>query len=179
MTKNHETTPEAIASVAYKVLQTRGRAADPSLPDITTAIDDSMRSLKLDNYDLEVAAAKSLIKKHGWKRIGNSMLSTAVTGSQRVAAGRRITETEVADVIVEILQGKKDGRATIADLVDGIPRRIALSMADMVRSRSRPAELVWEQQVRNIVSHRASPGNAICEGRLRQIKGGLALGRKA
>ena len=102
---------------------------------------------------------------------------TKTKQTQAVLAGRRITEAEIADVIVEILQSMKGGRATIGTLVAAILRRLALSLADMVRSRSRPDEQVWEQQVRNVVAHRNIPGNAIFEGRLRKVNGGLALPR--
>lgn len=90
-------------------------------------------------------------------------------------AGRRITEAEVADAVVEVLQEMPGERATIAELHHEIPLRIALSMADLVQSPTRPNEAIWMQQVRNIVSHRNSPGNAIYENRLVSFTGGLAL----
>jgi len=42
-------------------------------------------------------------------------------------------------------------------------------------SPTRQNEAVWEQQVRNITSHKKTPGNAIYEGKLVAIPGGLAL----
>ncbi len=45
----------------------------------------------------------------------------------------------------------------------------------MKQSETRPNEAIWEQQVRNITSHKNSPGNAIYEGKLAAIPGGLAL----
>ena len=87
----------------------------------------------------------------------------------------RITEAEIADVVVEILQDRPHGRSSIADLVDEIPNRIELSAEDLAMSQTRNNERVWEQQVRNITSHKESPGNAIYEGRLVAVPGGLAL----
>jgi hypothetical protein len=87
----------------------------------------------------------------------------------------RITEGEIADIVVGILKDRPHGRASIADLVDEIPNRVTLSPEDLAMSPTRSNERVWEQQVRNITSHKASPGNAIYEGRLVAVPGGLAL----
>ncbi len=87
----------------------------------------------------------------------------------------RITESEIAEVVIEILQDRPHGRASIADLVDEIPRRVTLSPEDLAKSPTRSNERVWEQQVRNVTSHKNSPGNAIYEGKLVAVAGGLAL----
>jgi hypothetical protein len=92
----------------------------------------------------------------------------------------RVTEAEVAEAVEAILQDRSSGRATIKELVEEIPNRISLSADDLVQSQTRPNEALWEQQVRNITSHKASPGNAIYEGKLVATPGGLALpGREA
>ena len=91
----------------------------------------------------------------------------------------RITEAEVADVVEEILRDYPNGEATIKQLVREIPNRVKLSHDDMTPSLTRPNEALWEQQVRNITSHKSSPGNAIYEGRLVSVRGGLKLARKA
>jgi hypothetical protein len=91
----------------------------------------------------------------------------------------RITESEIADVVIAILQDSRTGKATIAEFVAEIPKRINLSPEDLVPSPTRPNEAIWEQQVRNITSHKASPGNAIYEGKLVAIPGGLSLPLKA
>ena len=87
----------------------------------------------------------------------------------------RITESEIADTVVQILKDRPHGRASIADLIDEIPNRVTLSPEDLAMSPTRSNERVWEQQVRNITSHKNSPGNAIYEGRLIAVAGGLAL----
>jgi len=90
----------------------------------------------------------------------------------------RITETEIADIVEAILADRPNGEATIAELVHEIPNRVALSAEDLAHSQTRRTEAIWEQQVRNITSHKASPGNAIHDGRLIAIPGGLKLGSK-
>ena len=90
----------------------------------------------------------------------------------------RITEAEIADAVEAILKMSMEGHATIAQLIAEIPEYIALSAEDLAPSPTRNNEAIWEQQVRNITSHKKSPGNAICEGRLEAVPGGLRL-RKA
>jgi len=91
----------------------------------------------------------------------------------------RITEGEIASIVVEILKGVPGNEATIAELVAEIPHRVALAPEDLAPSGTRPGEAIWEQQVRNITSHKASPGNAIHDGWLVSIPGGLKLGQRA
>jgi hypothetical protein len=91
----------------------------------------------------------------------------------------RITETEIADIVEVILSERPNGEATIQELIREIPNRVRLSAEDLAPSPTRPGEAIWEQQVRNITSHKASPGNAIHDGRLISIRGGLGLVRKA
>jgi len=87
----------------------------------------------------------------------------------------RVTEDEVAKVVETVLNSRTSGRATIKELVAEIPTHLELSAEDLKQSETRPNEALWEQQVRNITSHKASPGNAIYEGRLVAIPGGFAL----
>jgi hypothetical protein len=87
----------------------------------------------------------------------------------------RKTEAEIADAVIAILRDRPNRRAMIADLIDEIPNRLTLSHEDLAQSPTRPNEKVWEQQVRNITSHKDSPGNAIYEGKLIAIPGGLGL----
>jgi hypothetical protein len=87
----------------------------------------------------------------------------------------RKTEAEIAAAVIAILKDRPNGRATIADLIDEIPNRIRLDPEDLAQSPTRPNEKVWEQQVRNITSHKDSPGNAIHDGKLVAIPGGFAL----
>jgi len=91
----------------------------------------------------------------------------------------RITESEIADVVVQILEDSRTGEATIAELIAEIPHRVKLSAEDLAPSPTRAGEAIWEQQVRNITSHKASPGNAIHDGKLIAIPGGFRLPRKA
>ena len=90
----------------------------------------------------------------------------------------RVTEAEVAEAVENILHDGATGHASIQELIRELPNRITLSADDLKRSPTRRTEAIWEQQVRNIASHKDSPGNAIFEGRLVAIPGGLALPTK-
>jgi hypothetical protein len=91
----------------------------------------------------------------------------------------KITEGELAEAIEVILADRPNEEATIAELIDELPNHVTLSADDLEQSPTRPNEPMWHQQVRNITSHKASPGNAIYEGRLVAIPGGLRLPRRA
>ncbi|MGM4963972.1 hypothetical protein AB7714_10735 [Tardiphaga sp. 1201_B9_N1_1] len=91
----------------------------------------------------------------------------------------RITEAEIAKIVETILEGTTTGEATIGQLVAEIPEHVTLSAEDLAPSPTRPNEAIWEQQVRNITSHKNSPGNAIYEGKLVAVPGGLRLAGKA
>ncbi len=92
----------------------------------------------------------------------------------------RITEAEIAEIVEAYLKEKTSGQASVKELIRAIPTRVTLSEEDLAQSGTRTNEAVWEQLVRNITSHKGSPGNAIFEGKLVAIPGGLALpGREA
>lgn len=87
----------------------------------------------------------------------------------------RITEHEIAQVVIAICNDRSSGGASIAELIEEIPNRVKLSAEDLEMSTTRPNEPMWHRQVRNITSHKKSPGNAIHDGNLVAISGGLAL----
>jgi hypothetical protein len=87
----------------------------------------------------------------------------------------RITESEIAEIVEAYLKEKSSGQASIQELVRVIPERVTLSAEDLAQSTTRKNEAVFEQQVRNIASHKDAPGNAIFEGKLVAIPGGLSL----
>jgi hypothetical protein len=100
--------------------------------------------------------------------------------NRKVGCMARITESEIADIVEAILNERPNGEASIAELIDEIPNRVTLSAEDLAKSPTRLNEPMWHQQVRNITSHKKSPGNAIYEGRFVAIAGGLRLAaRKA
>lgn len=79
-------------------------------------------------------------------------------------ANGRTTETDVSQAVLQILAGRPNGEASIGYIKNQIPGIIALTPGDREQSVTRPNEELWEQLVRNIVSHKATEGNYIAEG---------------
>lgn len=87
----------------------------------------------------------------------------------------RTTEFEISRVVLSILASRPNGSASVGELVSEIPRYLNLTRTDLDQSESRPNEANWEQRVRNITSHKGTPGNYIYEGFLKPIPGGLCI----
>jgi hypothetical protein len=86
---------------------------------------------------------------------------------RHIMAGRkdnRTSEQEISVAVLRICADAPEGEATTAELKRLIPDYINLTADDLAGSPTRPNEAVWEQIVRNIVSHRKTEGNIICEG---------------
>lgn len=81
----------------------------------------------------------------------------------------RVTENDVAFAIVQIAKTKPNDIATFDQCREEVPDYLDLSVADLAQSPTRANEKVWEQQIRNIQSHHASPGNYICDGYLEHV----------
>lgn len=79
-------------------------------------------------------------------------------------SGGRTTEAEVGKAVLNVLAETHNGRASIRKLKSELPKHLKLSDDDRVASLTRPGEELWEQQVRNLVSHRNTSGNVINEG---------------
>lgn len=85
----------------------------------------------------------------------------------------RINEHEVAGGVLKYLEQSQSGEATVAELTRILPDYLDLHDVDLEASVTRANEAVWEQQVRNIISHRYTPGNAINDGLLVYTPKGL------
>ncbi len=78
----------------------------------------------------------------------------------------RSTETDIAIAVLRYLATLPRGEDSIAQIRKEIAKSAPLTGEDREPSDTRHGEEMWEQQVRNIVSHRDSEGNFIAEGRL-------------
>lgn len=87
----------------------------------------------------------------------------------------RSNEQEISLAVLRYLNTIPHGEATIDEIKKHIPSFIKFTEADMEVSGTRPNERVWEQQVRNIVSHRTSPDSYINDGLLAYKPGHLAI----
>lgn len=78
----------------------------------------------------------------------------------------RSTEQEIGLAVLRYLYGLSGGEATIAEIKRHLAKHFPLTEADRQQSETRPNEQMWEQQVRNLVSHRTSAENLISDGLL-------------
>lgn len=84
----------------------------------------------------------------------------------------RTTEAEISQVVLRILVDRPNGEAEQSNIKEMIPQFIRLTQDDCAQSETRPNEEVWEQLVRNIVSHKEVEGNYIAEGYLESPRRG-------
>lgn len=85
----------------------------------------------------------------------------------------RHTENEIACAVAKFLMTLPSKRAPVRDIRQALPRFIQLSADDRAPSSTRKGEEMWEQQVRNIVSHKDAEGNWINEGYLKRPAPGI------
>jgi hypothetical protein len=96
-----------------------------------------------------------------------------VRGSPESSA--RTSENDIALAVLQICAEAQDGIESIAKLRKKIPELLKLTEHDLQPSDTRKNEAVWEQIVRNIVSHKTSPGNIIAEGYATHLPGAIGI----
>ena len=83
----------------------------------------------------------------------------------------QVTEGEIGKAALVVAASKIDGVATFEELKREIPDLVSLTSEDRAQSQTRPNEEMWEQKVRNLISHKATPGNIIAEGYAEPVPG--------
>jgi len=76
----------------------------------------------------------------------------------------RTTEGQIGRAVLRILNDQPNGEASVPRLKRELPNYINLTTEDRAASQTRNGEEIWEQQVRNLVSHRGTEGNIIADG---------------
>jgi len=84
----------------------------------------------------------------------------------------RTSEGDIGKAVLIILAQSPNGEASIAELRAEVPNHVNLTADDRASSQTRTGEELWEQIVRNITSHKDSPGNLIAEGLVENHKKG-------
>jgi hypothetical protein len=78
--------------------------------------------------------------------------------------GKRTGEPEIAEAVLRILAEMPNGEASTNQLKKRVPDYVKLTEGDRKQSDTRQNEELWEQIVRNIVSHKKAEGNIVAEG---------------
>lgn len=89
----------------------------------------------------------------------------------------RTTEYQIGQAVLLYLASAAEGVATISEIKAYLSATYPFTPADRECSPTRPREERWEQQVRNLMCHRWSSGNAICDGLLAHSPKSLAITR--
>lgn len=84
----------------------------------------------------------------------------------------RSTEYDMSVAVLKYLRHQPYGEASQRELRAAIPHYVDLTDGDREDSPTRPGEQRWEQIIRNIQSHKASPNNFINLGYLEHVWGG-------
>ena len=76
----------------------------------------------------------------------------------------RTSEGEIAIAALRIAASRPGGEISTHDLKQEIPGYINLTPGDLQPSQTRPNEELWQQIVGNIICHKNTGGNIICDG---------------
>jgi IS5 family transposase len=89
----------------------------------------------------------------------------------------RTSEPEISVAVLRICADSLDGTASIRQLKKLIPDYINLTPEDHAPSTTRKGEELWEQIVRNIVSHgnKKAAGNILTEGYAEHSPGKITI----
>jgi hypothetical protein len=82
-----------------------------------------------------------------------------------------VTEADIGVIALRIMNANPNGIASLAEIKYEIPNLLNLSERDRLRSKTRPNEEIWEQRVRNLISHRGVEGNIFAEGYAVYVEG--------
>lgn len=91
------------------------------------------------------------------------------------AKSGRSTEQDIAIAAMRYLATTQSGEATIFAIKANADKFITFTPDDLETSETRPHECMWEQQVRNIVSHRNNADNFVHGGLLEYRPRRLAI----
>lgn len=89
--------------------------------------------------------------------------------------GGRTSEVEIAIAALRIAAERLGGEATTGALKENVPDYIDLTPGDLKPSPTRPNEKMYRQIVGNIISHRNSKRNIICEGYAEYTGSGIRI----
>jgi len=87
----------------------------------------------------------------------------------------RLSEAEARELVLKVASQARNLTVTMEQLRDGVQAMYPLSKADRVRSVTRPAEQLWQQILRNVVSHRGGNRSIFANGLAEKIGNGIRV----
>jgi hypothetical protein len=150
------------------------------LPEELRGIDS-----RLDTSDLEQAAKGFGLKLRGVDtRLDTSDLEQAAGLNLRLGAFERATkqttktrtsEGEIRIAALRVAASKPNGRATTTELKMEIHNYLNLTAEDRRPSKTRPRELMYQQIVGNIISHKSYRNNIFVQGLAVRTSDGIQI----
>jgi hypothetical protein len=134
---------------------------------VTVAILPPLPFLPQENFEAFSSAAISL----GLKR-ARIELTDADTRrfhelpftKSKWAVGNRTSENAMRIAALQVAASKPSGKATTTELKNELERYVVLTPEDLIPSKTRPNEAIYQQIVGNLVSHRKSKNNIFAKG---------------
>jgi len=96
-------------------------------------------------------------------------------GSLRRPKGDRLQESEARILALKIASLRPNKTASIEDIKTAVPDYTEFSTLDLAQSKTRPREQMWQQVVRNVISHKGSPSGLFMNGHARRTVDGLSV----
>ncbi|HEY7809874.1 MAG TPA: hypothetical protein VIA98_05800 [Allosphingosinicella sp.] len=87
----------------------------------------------------------------------------------------RLREREARELVLKVAAKSPDRTATMEEIRSGVSSFYPLSKADRVRSLTRPAEQLWQQILRNVVSHRGGANSIFVRGLAEKLGNGIRI----
>lgn len=76
----------------------------------------------------------------------------------------RLREPEARILVLKIAADFPGHEATVSEIKESVPKYRKLTPGDLVRSKTRPNECMWQQIVGNTVSHKKSSNSIFSKG---------------
>lgn len=89
----------------------------------------------------------------------------------------RLREREARELVLKV--GSRSPHLTVSmeEIREGVASMYPLSRADRIRSTTRPAEQLWQQILRNVVSHRGGGRSIFSKGLAEKVGNGIRVTR--
>jgi hypothetical protein len=130
---------------------------------ITACIDLPIPVLPIDDLDAFFSVATSFGLEPELAS-GNQVMLRERTARQESVVGKRTSEYAMRIAALQVAAGKPHGKATMTELKNEVAQYVVLTPEDLLPSKTRPNEAMYQQIVGNIVSHRESRNNIFAKG---------------
>jgi len=87
----------------------------------------------------------------------------------------RLSEKEARELVLKAAARNPNRTVSMQQIREGVATMYPLSRADQIRSKTRPAEQLWQQILRNVVSHRSGVNSIFAKGLAEKVGNGIRI----